>query len=787
MRLKYLFKYNLLLLTLLLQCSFLFDAKGQSCNAELILEIQDAVDAEPLVGAAVWINPLDQGQAANNQGIVRFSTLCIGQKYTVDIHFIGYEEIRIDFIAKENQRILVKLNQSNITLSEVVVDGERQVAITQATQQLSGQALSRSRGKSLGESLKGLPGLNSLQTGPGISKPVIQGLHSNRILILNNGIRQEGQQWGAEHAPEIDPFVASKITVIKGAEGVKYGPDAIGGVIILEPEDLHIDKKFGGEINMAGMTNSRMGVFSTIFEGNIASLKNFGWRVQASAKRGGDFQSPNYNLMNTGVKELNFSLAGGWNTESRGLEVFFSRFNTGIGILRSAHIGNLTDLQDAIGRDEPFFQRDFSYEIDNPRQELNHSLLKLNGYWTASNIGRLSAKYGGQWNLRREFDVRRGGRSDRAAIDMDLNTHSLDLGLEHKAIGALVGEVGVTGIYQQNRNIPGTGVDPLIPFFNQYTAGIFLIEKYIKENWQLEFGARYDHRELEVRTFDDRNQLVNPKYAFDNYTFSIGGQVDLNENVHFSSNLGSAWRPPHVSELFSNGLHHGVAAIERGLLYEGGTLADIEDSKSIKAESSLKWVNTLSVNRDKWSFVANPYIQRINNFIYLEPKPGEFVLTVRGAFPLQQYVQTDAQLVGFDGTVNYDFATDLNATLSYSMVRANDLNKNEAIIWMPADRYNFSLRRSFSGKFSPFIEGSISYVARQGRVSDDRDFTAAPDAYQLIDLAFGASTTVGSNNLNLFIDVENLMDTSYRDYMNRLRYYADELGRNISIRFQYQF
>lgn len=787
MRLKYLFKYNLLLLTLLLLCSFLFDAKGQSCNAELILEIQDAVDAEPLAGAAVWINPLDQGQAANNQGIVKFSTLCIGQKYTVDIHFIGYEEIRIDFIAKENQRILVKLNQSNITLSEVVVDGERQVAITQATQQLSGQALSRSRGKSLGESLKGLPGLNSLQTGPGISKPVIQGLHSNRILILNNGIRQEGQQWGAEHAPEIDPFVASKITVIKGAEGVKYGPDAIGGVIILEPEDLRIDKKFGGEINMAGMTNSRMGVFSTIFEGNIASLKNFGWRVQASAKRGGDFQSTNYNLMNTGVKELNFSLAGGWNTESRGLEVFFSRFNTEIGILRSAHIGNLTDLQDAIGRDEPFFQRDFSYEIDNPRQELNHSLLKLNGYWTASNIGRLSAKYGGQWNLRREFDVRRGGRSDRAAIDMDLNTHSLDLGLEHKAIGALVGEVGVTGIYQQNRNIPGTGVDPLIPFFNQYTAGIFLIEKYIKENWQLEFGARYDHRELEVRTFDDRNQLVNPKYAFDNYTFSIGGQVDLNENVHFSSNLGSAWRPPHVSELFSNGLHHGVAAIERGLLYEGGTLADIEDSKSIKAESSLKWVNTLSVNRDKWSFVANPYIQRINNFIYLEPKPGEFVLTVRGAFPLQQYVQTDAQLVGFDGTVNYDFATDLNATLSYSMVRANDLNKNEAIIWMPADRYNFSLRRSFSGKFSPFIEGSISYVARQGRVSDDRDFTAAPDAYQLIDLAFGASTTVGSNNLNLFIDVENLMDTSYRDYMNRLRYYADELGRNISIRFQYQF
>ncbi len=787
MRLKPFFSLYLLLFSCIFQGSLIFDAIGQDCTAEISIEIQDAESKEPLPGAAVWISPLEKGQAADNAGVVKFSKLCIGQPYIIDIHFIGYEEHRLELVAEANQKVLVKLNQSNVLLSEVVVEGDRQIAMTQATQQLSGQALSRSRGKSLGESLKGLSGLNSLQTGPGISKPVIQGLHSNRILILNNGIRQEGQQWGAEHAPEIDPFVASKITVIKGAEGVKYGPDAIGGVIILEPEDLIINKKLGGEINTAAMTNSGMGVLSAILEGNISSFKNFGWRVQASAKRGGDFHAPNYNLMNTGLREGNFSVAAGWNTERKGVEVFFSRFNTEIGILRSAHIGNLTDLQDAIGREEPFFQRDFSYHIDNPRQELNHSLLKLNGYLTVQNLGKLTAKYGGQWNLRREFDVRRGGRSDRAAIDMDLNTHSLDLGLEHNAIGALVGEIGVTAIYQQNRNVPGTGVDPLIPYFNQFTTGIFLIEKYVKENWQLELGARFDHRALEIKTFDESNQLVNPTYAFNNYTFSVGGQVDLNKNIRFSSNLGSAWRPPHVSELFSNGLHHGVAAIERGLFYEGGTLADLDNGISINPESSLKWVNTLSIEKNKWGFVANPYLQRINNFIYLEPRPGEFVLTVRGAFPLQQYVQTDAQLIGFDGTFNYDFTSDLNATISYSMVRADDLNKNEAIIWMPADRYNFTIRKSFTGKFSPFIEGSFTHVSRQGRVSDDRDFTPAPEAFQLIDLGLGGSTKLCNNNLNLFIDVENLLNTTYRDYMNRLRYYADELGRNISIRFQYQF
>jgi len=111
---------------------------------------------------------------------------------------------------------------------------------------LSGAELEATRGLSLGESLKSIAGVNSLQTGPSISKPVIHGVYSNRVLIMNNGVRQEGQNWGNDHAPEIDPFIATKVTVIKGAASIRYGSDAIGGAILLDPKDLPAQPGIGG-------------------------------------------------------------------------------------------------------------------------------------------------------------------------------------------------------------------------------------------------------------------------------------------------------------------------------------------------------------------------------------------------------------------------------------------------------------------------------------------------------------------------------------------------------------
>src|ERR1700761_6721569 len=136
---------------------------------------------------------------------------------------------------------------------------------------LGGKALQAVAGLSLGESLKNIAGVNSLQTGPSISKPVIHGVYSNRILILNNGVRQEGQNWGNDHAPEIDPFIATKLSVNKGAASIRYGSDAIGGVVLVDPKDMRTTPGVGGEVDLVGMTNGRVGAASGMVEGGSAN------------------------------------------------------------------------------------------------------------------------------------------------------------------------------------------------------------------------------------------------------------------------------------------------------------------------------------------------------------------------------------------------------------------------------------------------------------------------------------------------------------------------------------
>ena len=166
------------------------------------------------------------------------------------------------------------------------------------------------------------------------SKPVIHGLHSNRVLILNNGIRQEGQQWGSEHAPEIDPFIANRLSVIKGSGALRYGGDAIGGVVLVEPKLLPTDPGIGGELNLAGFSNNRMGVISAMFEGNSFRWPAFSWRLQGTLKKGGNARTPNYWLDNSGVEEMNFSATATLQTKDKGVEFFYSQFNTKLGIFQ---------------------------------------------------------------------------------------------------------------------------------------------------------------------------------------------------------------------------------------------------------------------------------------------------------------------------------------------------------------------------------------------------------------------------------------------------------------------
>ena len=750
--------------------------------------------------AVIAIQKTDFQVISESKGLFVLRNIC-PSSYSLQVSFIGYVTQILEANVPAAVPITIRLIQSRTVLEDVIIESDQITrSVSQTSASLEEEELGALHGKPLGESLKEIPGVSALQTGPSIFKPVIDGLHSQRILILNNGIRQEGQQWGVEHAPEVDPYIASQIEVLKGAETVRYGSAAMGGVIIINPPPLHQTEKIGGEVNFGLMSNNRMAVFSGLVEGSMREGSRWSWRLQSSVKKGGDYHAPEYNLSNTGLKEFNFSGAVGFKDEGRGLEIYLSSFNTELGILRAAHTGNLNDIQQSIESDRPWYVRDFTYSINHPKQEINHHLLKVSAYRQVRDIGKVNILYGGQYDQRNEFDIRRSGRNARPSLSLNLISNVLDISLDHEH-SAHSGSVGINGTIKINSNdTEETGVRPLLPDFQQVSAGFFVLEKWKKSKWIVEAGARYDFQHLRVMTFINNQDLIKPEFNFNFLSGTLGATILFNPKFRLVSNFGVSSRPPHVSELYSEGLHHGTASIEEGLMRKDGNVHT--EQSMIKKEFSKKWISTLQFTGKKLSVDFSLYYNDINNYVYIRPTATR--LTIRGYFPVFQYEQTDALLMGSDAALKWKVSEKITFNSKFSYIYAKDTRHDDVLIYIPPPQVENGITVSLPsiGKLQSFYFGlSVPITLRQSRApmviypididanAPDRvfDFAPAPEGYALLNARLGFKLPIYKHSLGIIISGENVMNTTYRNYMNRLRYYSEDTGSNFMLRLSYNF
>ncbi len=785
----------------LLVWGFLWGELYAQCTASIHGHIFQKDTKISLPEVQVRIEPLGKVLQTNIEGEFALENVCEGE-YQVFLEKEGFLPLQIVLQLKKNEHfhkdIFLQADNQQIASVEVLGNMEKPLS-TQTQSFLSRQELELSRGKTLGETLKNITGVYTFSTGAGISKPIIHGLHSQRIMILNNGIRQEGQQWGEEHAPEIDVFSAEQVSVIKGAAGVRYGSDAMGGVVILNPLPLPTEKKLHGKVYLIGHSNNRMGNLALQME--KAFGKGWAWRWQGSAKRGGDFRSPTYVLSNTGMQELNFAATLGVERKKWQAEAYFSRYDAEIGILRAAHTGNINDLTVSISRPQPWYVAPFTYEIQNPRQKIVHYLAKLSSKITLNHLGILSLQYALQWNDRKEFDIRRGGRSTIPALSLQLQTHTLDAILEHHAWKNFRGSLGLNILWQDNYNVPGTGITPLLPNFTNFSQGLFWIERFVKPAYEIEWGLRYDFRHTEVQAVRNRLRLT-PNYQFHWKTVTVGYWYRKWRNVVIKTNLATTVRPPHTAELFSQGLHLGIGNIQEGLLFEGGSL---NPDKPFALEKSYKWISTVQYQKNAWQWEISPYHQWIDNFIYATPT--DIRLTIQGYFPVFSYVQKDVVLRGIDAMQKF-YQGNWQWQSKFSYLNAFVRKNKEAVINMPPLRWENKIaweRKSWGKLQNTSFFVNVLYVAKQnnaprvveptrfGNISTEEkqqilsegsfDFMPAPSAYWL--WSIGASTTYKGFTTN--VQVENLANTIYRDYLNRWRYYANEIGRNFILQLSYIF
>ena len=766
------------------------------CTTVVAGRILDQGTQQPLSGATATIRELATGSVADTMGYFQLPAVCPGH-YTIDYQFVGYTLLSQPLMVDTDSLFTltpVLLVADNKLLQEVIVTEHRSEAqqLLQVQTALSGTMLDATRGQSLGESLKTLPGLYAIQTGPSISKPVIHGLYSNRIVTLNNGVRQEDQQWGSEHAPQIDPFLATRLTVIKGAASIRYGSDAIGGVILVEPKAMPVAPGFGGELNAVGGTNGGQGVVSGFLEQALKQVPGLSWRVQGTLKRVGYAKAPNYYLENSSYHENNGSATVNYTRNRLGVEVFYSQFYTKVGLFTGAQVGSLTDFYAAIARPEPLNQPGFSYALNRPYQQVQHDLLKARAFIRSERWGTLTATVGRQQNVRREYDVQAFSRSTDPELYLKLVTQTADLVWEQRPVktaggGRVSGSVGFSGITQGNvRRFLF-----LIPNYRNYGAGLFAIERYAHERWTLEAGIRYDYRWLRAYFLDELTNNVTAKTRdWQNTTGSLGATYQLNQHLTLSGNFSTAWRAPNVSDLYSNGLHQSAVAYERG-------------NPNLKPEQAYNANLSVEYSGQRLYVDIGLYNNLIANYIYLKPDSVPIVRQ-RGAFPAYSYNQVQALFRGVDATIRYKVTNQLTVTSRTSLLYAYDHTNQDYLVYIPPNRTDNSLRYE-PGDRKPADKKRISgayvsltsqYIARQNRapvVSQRQengqlifagDFAPPPAGYWLFGAEIGFLWRVSHQPLSVILTGTNLLNRAYRDYLDRFRYFADEPGRNVVLKLK---
>lgn len=778
----------------------IFDNETNSPLSDVVVR---AISDPQVFGNRVLYNSSDKFSISDENGKFLLEGLCVEEDSLI-FSRIGYQDT---LISLDVDYWVVSLSEKSVELENVIISDEREKKT--GTQTISQQSINLNdkgvdRTLSLANIVSEIDGVTFISTGSNVERPVIHGLYGNRILVLNNYLKHGFQNWGDDHAPEINISSVERISVIKGSSGVRFGPEALGGAIIVEPDPMKLRQPYYLNINSGYQSNGRGNNFS-IKTGN--GYKNLGFNLGVNYIKIGDRHAPSYSLTNSGKEEKAFNFGLHYHLKNFDIKLYYNYVDLDLALLRSSifHSGNA--ISKALSSDVPLFIRPFSYDINEPNQVVNHHLAKASINWWYKENEKVSLIIGRQLNQRKEFDVRRN--AEKPIINLDLISTDLMLEWDHSFSENVEGLMGLHFFNQDNDNNPGTGTTPFIPNYNTNRYSFYLVEGLkLGENF-FEFGVRIDNENYNVRGRETSQRIFRDEHTLSNITFSLGYENEFSENFSFKSNLGSAWRTPNMAELYSFGSHGFKNSF--GLLryyYNDDNKVrtnrvTLMSESLTSSEKSLKFINEFDFTSDKNKIKLTLFSNYILNYVF--ERPIGIYGTVRGPMPYFIFDQNDVLFVGSDLTVKKEFTKKFNSSITLNYLWSKNLENNGNLINQPPVRIennliwktnnfwkiNFSeisLSPSYSFKQSqaPITispEDLINGVVNITPETNIFDFKDAPDGHFLLDFSWRLKL----NDFSASINVNNVLNTSYRNYLNSMRYFADEIGRNFIVNFSYTF
>ena len=782
-------------------------SRGRAATPPLIGRVTDATTGEGLPGSTVLFDDLKQGTATGPDGSFTFANLPRG-RFTVQVRSLGYNTVTQTVDTGNNQPLAIKMTVAATEIGQVVVTG-----VSQATQLrrspiptsvVDHVRLNQTSASNIVDAIAHTPGVSQITTGAAISKPVVRGLGYNRVITLNNGAKQEGQQWGDEHGIEIDEFSVDRAEIIKGPGSLLYGSDAMAGVINFLAPDPVAEGHITGLATASYQTNNRQQGYSFQNAGNLNGLN---WLVRGTRKVAGAYQNRyDGRVYNSGFNEYDANGYVGLNKSWGYSHLTFSTFNQRLGLTEGARDANGRFTKEVPSGDStlavPVSDNDLrGYGLAVPQQQINHLRIGTdNSFILGQNGARIGLQVSYQQNLRREY----GNVFNPAETSLYFQLRTVDYSLRY-FLAEKNGwnlNLGTSGLHQQNRNL---GQEFLIPAYQVDEGGVFAVGKKTIGALDISGGLRYDVRRIAADGLwlDGRERPTTgtapnaetkfPGFisTFRNYSGSIGAAYNLNEKLTVKGNISRGFRAPNIAELGSNGKHEGTIRYEIG-------------NDNLQAETSLQIDAGVSYVTDHVRFSIDAFENSIDNYIFTRR-----LLTASGADSLRngtgayKYEQGQARLAG--GEVSLDFHPHpldwLHFENAFSMVRAQQLNRPETekyLPFIPGDRLQSELRANFrrQGKriANPYARLQVEHTFAQNRYFSAFDTETATPGYTLINAGIGTdlANAQGKTLFSLYLTANNLFDVAYQSHLSRLKY-ADlnaangrtgvfNQGRNVSVR-----
>ena len=676
------------------------------------------------------------------------------------------------------------LNLNELTVTGVTGDTKLRHA-TAPVSIITSQVLRSTASTNIIDAISHQPGISQLTTGGSISKPIIRGLGYNRVVVMSEGVRQEGQQWGDEHGVEVDGSSVNSVEILKGPASLMYGSDAMAGVVILHPQATLPEGEIRANVSTEYQTNNGLFGYNLSLAGN---QKGFVWDARYSDKMAHAYKNKYDGYVpGSQFRERAGRLMVGINKSWGHSRLVWTAYHLTPGVVegdRDPETGELEHAKDWTGH---------QYSKSLPFQQVKHYKLVWDN---AVNLpsGYLKAIIGYQQNRRQEFEE----SEDDYELFFKMHTLTYDLRYVTEEFNGWKLSTGIGGMYQQSGN---KGEEYLIPDYRLFDFGIYATAtKTLGDRWTLNGGVRYDRRRLHGDELmeDDEMRFTDFTRHFNGLTGSIGVVCNINEHFNLRLNVARGFRTPNMSELASNGVHEGSVRYEIG-------------DQQLKSEYSLQADLGLDFTSRYVSAQLALFANRIDNYIFTH----RISETIDPDYLTYAYTQGDARLLGFEAGFDFHPVHSVHFSNTFSYVDARLLHQSDATKYLPftpAPRWTSELKwELFHHSHSTihhhhttdaahrawfnnlYVAAGLDCYLKQTHIYSADDTETATPGYALLSLSAGTDIQIkGKKVAELYITADNLLNKAYQNHLSRLKY-ADEnnvtgrrgvfnMGRNITFK-----